>query len=263
LVGIIFPADTLKPLMPPLRSHDQLSLAGAFNFRDLGGHETADGRRTRYGRVFRSNSLQELTEADLQVIRERLRLLTVLDLRSAEEIARDGVGPLAHESLRYVNVPMLQEKKDYESGGIEAGLVDRYFSYLQLAQESIVSALNTIAEAQPVVFHCAAGKDRTGVIAALLLGCVGVEPETVISDYAVMHHAREELINFLRRRPSYIERLDQLPPSALDSQPDTMREFLGLLNESYGGARSWALRAGLSEATLRGLERSMLEPADR
>lgn len=236
-----------------------LSLAGAVNFRDLGGFHTADGRRTRYGRVFRSNSLQELTQADLTAIRE-LRLMTVLDLRSAQEIRHDGVGPLEHESLRYVHSPMLQEKEDYQLGRIETGLVDRYFSYLELARDSIVTALETIAEAQPLVFHCAAGKDRTGVLAALLLGCVGVEPETVISDYAVTHHARDEIISFLRRRPSYVERLDQLPPTALDSEPGTMREFLGLLNESYGGARSWALTAGVSETTLRRLESTLLEP---
>jgi protein-tyrosine phosphatase len=122
-----------------------------------------------------------------------------------------------------------------------------------------VRGLETIAEAQPLVFHCAAGKDRTGVLAALLLGCLGVEPETVISDYAVGHHAREEIVNFLRRRPSYVERLDQLPPSALDSDPSTMRQFLGLLNERYGSARSWALIAGVSETTLGRLESSLLE----
>lgn len=245
--------------MPP-RSQDQLSLAGVVNFRDLGGYHTADGRRTRYGRVFRSNSLQELTQADLEVIRKRLRLMTVLDLRSAHEIRHDGVGPLEQESIRYVNSPMLQEKKDYQSGRIETGLVDRYFSYLQLAQESIVTALETIADAQPLVFHCSAGKDRTGVLAALLLGCVGVDPETVISDYAFTHHSREELLDFLRRRPSYVVRLDELPPSALDSEPSTMRQFLGLLNESYGGARRWALTAGVSDTTLRRLESTLLEP---
>jgi protein-tyrosine phosphatase len=247
--------------MRPPRQQDQLSLTGAINFRDLGGHRTADGRWTRFGRVFRSNSLQELTKADVRVIRERLRLMTVLDLRSAQEIKYDGVGPLEHESLRYVNTPILQEKRDYGLGKIETGLVDRYFSYLELAQESIVTALETIADAQPLVFHCSAGKDRTGLLAAVLLGCVGVEPETVISDYAVTHLAREELVNFLRRRPSYIERLDLLPPTALDSEPDTMRQFLGLLNESYGGARSWALMAGVSEAALRRLESTLLEPA--
>ena len=259
--GIVAQRVTLKVPMTSLRDQRPApSLAGAINFRDLGGYHTGDGRRTRCGRVFRSNSLQELTEEDLQVIRERLGLMTVLDLRSAQEIRNDGLGPLEHESVRYVNLPMLQEKRDYQPGRIETGLVDRYFSYLLLAQGNIAKALETISEAQPVVFHCSAGKDRTGVLAALLLGCVGVGADAVVSDYAAKHHAREEIINFLRRRPSYVERLDQLPPSALDSEPRIMREFLDLLDQRYGGARAWALAAGVGEATLCRLEETLLEP---
>ena len=113
-----------------------------------------------------------------------------------------------------------------------------------LAQDSIVSALETIADAQPIVFHCAAGKDRTGVLAALLRGCLGVEAEAVVSEYAVARHSREEIVNFLRRRPSYVERLDQLRPSALDSDPGTMRQFLVLLDKGYGGAQLGIERRG-------------------
>lgn len=246
--------------MIPLPNQGRLSLAGAVSFRDMGGHQTSDGRRTRYGRVFRSNSLQELTPSDVKVIRQELKLMTVLDLRSAQEIRHDGVGPLERESLRYVNLPMLQEKRNYQPAIIETGLVDRYFSYLHLAQESIVKALETIADAQPIVFHCAAGKDRTGVVAALLLGCLGVKSDAVISDYAVASQTREEIIEFLGRRPSYIERLNQLPPSALDSDPGTMRQFLRRLHEDYGGPRNWALIAGVSETTLLRLESTLLEP---
>ncbi len=252
----------LKPPMASLPNHRRsLSLAGAINFRDLGGHRTGDGRQTRFGRVFRSNSLQELTDGDLEIVRERLGLVTVLDLRSAREIRHDGLGPLEHEPLRYVNLPILQEKRDYGPGRIETGLVDRYFSYLDLAQENIVQALETISQAQPLVFHCSAGKDRTGVLAALLLGCLGVEAEIVVSDYAAKHHARDEIIDFLRRRPSYAERLNQLPSSALDSEPRIMREFLHMLEESYGGVRGWATAAGVGETTLCRLEATLLEPS--
>lgn len=247
---------------PPRRP--ELALAGAINFRDLGGYYTADGRQTRYGRVFRSNSLQELTEADLTILRKRLSLATVLDLRSPQEIAHDGRGPLGCEPLRYVNLPMLQEKRDYQPGRIEDGLIDRYFSYLHLARDNVAKALETVAEFQPVVFHCSAGKDRTGVLAALVLGCVGVESETVVADYAAKQNAREEMIAFLRRRPSYSGRLHRLPPGALDSEPETMRQFLHLLEEHYGGARGWARSAGVAERTLHRLEETLLElPADR
>ena len=188
-------------------------------------------------------------------------MTTVLDLRSPREVANDGLGPLQDESLRYVNLPMLQEKRDYQSGHVETGLVDRYLSYLDLAKDSIVKALEAVAAFQPIVFHCSAGKDRTGVLAALVLGCLGVESETIVSDYAEKQDARQELIAFLGRRPSYAERLKELPPSALDCEPETMRQFLDLIDDRYGGARAWALRAGVGEATLHRLEETLLEAA--
>lgn len=239
-------------------------LVGAMNFRDLGGYHTADGRRTRYGRVFRSNSLQELTASDLEIIRDELRLKTVMDLRSPREIANDGLGPLEGECVRYVNFPMLHEDRDSgDPGSMSTGLVPRYLSYLEHARDNVVSALETIAdqEAVPIVFHCSAGKDRTGVLAALLLGCVGVEPETVVKDYAAKQHERERIVEFLRRRPTMTDKIDRMNPAALGSEPETMQEFLRLLDEQFGGARGWVLHAGGSEEMLARLAENLLEPS--
>jgi hypothetical protein len=152
---------------------DALVLAGALNFRDLGGYHTVDGRRTRSGLVYRSNSLQELTQDDVARLRWDLRVATVLDLRSPKEIARDGHGPFMDEGVRYINIPVLHERNDSgRPGAIAHGLVERYLSYLRAGGDNVVEALRTIAEDDvlPVVFHCSAGKDRTGVFAALLLG---------------------------------------------------------------------------------------------
>jgi protein-tyrosine phosphatase len=240
-------------------------LAGALNFRDLGGYHTADGRRTRSGLVYRSNSLQELTAEDLDLLRGPVRVATVLDLRSPREIARDGSGPLVEDGVRYINIPVLHESKDTgRPGRIEHGLVERYLSYLRFAGDNVVRALATIAEDDvlPLVFHCSAGKDRTGVLAALLLGCLGVEAETVVSDYAAKQHARDEIVAFLRRRPTYTDAVDQMRPDTLESDPATMREFLRRLDEGHGGARGWALGAGLAEDTLTCLEERLLEPGD-
>lgn len=239
-------------------------LIGAMNFRDLGGYHTEDGRRTRFGRVFRSNSLQELTESDLRIVRDELRLTTVMDLRSPKEIARDGLGPLEGDCVRYVNFPMLHEEEDSgQPGNIASGLVPRYLSYLEFARDNVVQALATIADetSVPLVFHCSAGKDRTGVLAALVLGCVGVEPETIVSDYAAKQHERDRIVEFLRRRPTYTDAVDTMHPASLESEPATMREFLRLLDEQYGGARGWVLHAGGHEALLDRLESNLLEPA--
>ena len=77
-----------------------VALAGAFNFRDLGGYPAGDGRRTRWGRLFRSDTLHELTEADVGVLRS-LGLATMIDLRTARELSRTGRGPLAAEPIAY------------------------------------------------------------------------------------------------------------------------------------------------------------------
>lgn len=242
---------------------DAVVLAGALNFRDLGGYHTVDGRRTRPGLVYRSNSLQELTPEDLHRLRWDVRVATVLDLRSPKEIARDGHGPLVEGGLRYLNIPVLHETKDSgRPGRVESGLVERYLSYLRFAGDNVTEALRTIAEDDilPVVFHCSAGKDRTGVLAALLLGCLGVDADTVVADYAAKQHARDEIIAFLRRRPTYVDAVDTMRPDTLESDPATMREFLRRLDENHGGARGWARSAGLSEEALARLEERLLEP---
>lgn len=246
-----------------LPSHpDAVVLAGALNFRDLGGYHTVDGRCTRSGLVYRSNSLQELTPEDVALLRWEVRVATVLDLRSPKEIARDGHGPLVEAGVRYLNIPVLHETEDSgRPGRIEHGLVERYLSYLRFAGDNVVEALRTIAEDDvlPLVFHCSAGKDRTGVLAALVLGCLGVDGETVVADYAAKQHARDEIVAFLRRRPTYVDAVDTMRPDTLDSDPATMREFLRRLDEAHGGARGWALGAGLSEGALASLEERLLE----
>jgi len=240
-------------------------LAGAMNFRDLGGYHTTDGRRTRSGLVYRSNSLQELTADDIDVLRRHLRVTTVLDLRSPKEIERDGVGPFVDDALHYINIPFLHESSDTgQPGRISEGLVKRYLSYLEFATDNVVRALETIADEKglPLVFHCSAGKDRTGVLAALLLGCLGVDRETVVADYAAKQHAHDEIMEFLRRRPSYVDAVDDMDPSSFLSEPATMRDFLRTLDERHGGACGWALAHGLAEDVPARLKDLLLEPGD-
>jgi protein-tyrosine phosphatase len=234
-------------------------LVGAFNFRDLGGHATADGRRIRSGRVFRSNSLQELTADDVKVVLEKLELRTVIDLRGPEEIAGAGIGPLEGQGLRYENLPLLDER--VATAGDVADLGQRYRTYLHsYGVKSLVQALTVIADgdAHPLVFHCSAGKDRTGVLAAMVLGCLGVPADEVVADYCAMQEERRRLADFLRRRPGYADLADHDP--ILDSRPETMREFLRVLDEEYGGPGRWALASGLAESDLEGLQAALLEP---
>jgi len=236
-------------------------LIGAFNFRDLGGHATVDGRQTRFNRIFRSNSLQELTPEDVRVLMDTLKLRTVIDLRGPDEIASAGIGPLEGESVRYETLPLLDER--VETPGKVVDLGERYRTYLQsFGAKSLVQALTVMADesAHPVVFHCSAGKDRTGVLAAVLLDCLGVAAEEIVGDYCAMQQERASLADFLRRRPGYSELDDDDP--ILDSSPELMRAFLRVLDEEYGGPLRWALASGLDEASLDRLQAALLQPND-
>src|SRR3989442_15520992 len=161
-----------------------LPLVGAFNFRDLGGYATADGRRIRWGQVFRSDTLDNLSDDDLEVLR-LLGLRTVVDLRTRNEAERDGRGPLGSEPVHYVHLSVLPEEggesvaaPDTEAAGIGA----RYLWYLEAGAAALAAALQLVADSagHPLVFHCTAGKDRTGVLSALVLGCLGVDRATII-----------------------------------------------------------------------------------
>jgi protein tyrosine/serine phosphatase len=240
-----------------------LSLAGAYNFRDLGRYPTTDGRMTVWGKLFRSDTLQELTGADLDVLR-RIGLAGVIDLRTTAEVERSGRGPLAHEPVRYLHASVLQDEGG-ESQAAPSGddPSERYLWYLDAGRHALVAALEMVADpdSYPLVFHCAAGKDRTGVLAALVLDILAVRTEVIVEDY-VLTETRIDLIRArLRRDPVYGDQIDQIPASRLSVQATTMECFLSELHARHGGARDWALAAGVAEASLDRMSAFLLEPA--
>jgi len=165
-----------------------------FNFRDLGGYRGADGRTVRWGRLFRADDLCRLDDADLTRLGE-LGVRTVIDLRRPDEIERHGrVAPAAHtylhaqvEHLEWpaAEFPTPESRVDY--------LVERYLEMTELGGAGIALALRTIADpdAAPAVFHCAAGKDRTGLVAAFTLHVLGVAEDDIADDYALSERAEE------------------------------------------------------------------------
>lgn len=230
---------------------------GAFNFRDLGGIATADGRRLRSRRVFRSNGLFDLTDEECAGLQERCGLRTVIDLRGPVEAAGERAGPLAACGVRTVRLPLLDEER--QQPGVITDFLARYQGYLAHAGASVVGALEIIADdgARPVLFHCTAGKDRTGVVAAVLLGCLGVPDETIVADYSATRADRARLVEFLRRRPGRAGLAGDSP--VLDTDPAVMAAFLEFLRKEHGGADGWACAAGLDPAVLARLADALLE----
>ena len=234
-------------------------LEGSVNFRDLGGWRTDDGRALRYGRLFRSDALHRLSDADLLRLRDGLGLRTQIDLRASHEIESEGRGPLAAPPVAYHHFPFFDGPR--EAGERPAGgLAEIYFAMLRYARRPIASALETLAaSAEPSVFHCAAGKDRTGVLAAVVLGALGVADGDIVEDYAYTRRVLPRILERLRESEAYQHVFTELPPDTLHAEPATMEALLALARREWGSLRGYARYAGVSEAALAGLEAWLLE----
>ncbi|MEV8638324.1 tyrosine-protein phosphatase [Streptosporangium sp. NPDC051023] len=233
-----------------------IEYARLHNFRDVGGYPTEDGLQVRWRRLYRSDSLHRLADDDLERFTS-LGVRTVIDLRHPEEIERKGRvphGPRYHNlsvEHRFWNV-----ERDYDPEvGMPRFFADRYHEVAEDGRVEIRDALEVIAEEDnaPVVVHCAAGKDRTGVLTALVLRLLGVSEEDVIADYALTALATPKAIAHRQReRPG-----EPLPWPGFGQAPaDAMRLFLTEL----GSVRDYCLEALKVEETLiKALRHHLLE----
>ncbi|HUA95973.1 MAG TPA: tyrosine-protein phosphatase, partial [Acidimicrobiales bacterium] len=155
-----------------------ITLEGAVNFRDLGGYPAAGGRTIRWRTLFRADGLSRLTPTDRSVIRQ-LGIATVVDLRTSAEVER-GRFPVEEIPVGFHHLPLLDEVPDPQRFEIAPGMLGA--QYLEIARDAgrqIAQILSIIAEraSHPVIVHCTAGKDRTGVLVAVLMALLGVDDE--------------------------------------------------------------------------------------
>lgn len=237
-------------------------LHGAFNFRDLGGLPTTDGGRIRSGRLFRSDTLQALTEDDVAHLVDDLGIAGVVDLRSPVETVEEGRGAVTGhpgQKLTYVNVPLglapvRNQTQEVDATGVDTsqpGALTAAMYVRQLDEDaSVPRAVELVAVLtdRPTVVHCAVGKDRTGVITALVLLLVGVDEETVVRDYMETATNIDRMIERLRGWPRYAGHMGVIPDEFYRVEEHAIRGTLAELNARYGGAAGWArdrLRPGV------------------
>jgi protein-tyrosine phosphatase len=231
---------------------------GVTNFRDLGGYATTDGRRTRWGRVFRSDALHRFTTEDRERY-ESLGLNAVFDLRGDQERERYP-NPFPSVQLALLSQPASEAATPPDrtvwlgAAGGEQMLRQMYQGLLANAAMAFGRLLGALAEPDglPGVFHCTGGKDRTGMASALLLELLGVPRRLVLDDY--------ELTSRFRLRQHQTESYENL--LAMGMGPETagavlgtprwaMAETLQELDDSYGGARAYLVGpAGMDAATV-------------
>jgi protein-tyrosine phosphatase len=247
-----------------------------FNFRDLGGYETADGRRTRWGRLYRSDTLHRLTAGDVDVFRS-LGLRTVIDLRAITEL--DDHGSLrddAREELVWHHLPMVDRMMLRPRSGTEVAEVaevalvptgDRVpeaDGYLRMLGDGSAVAriveLVTEPEGMPAVFHCTSGKDRTGIVAALVLDVLGVPDAVIGTDYELTKESRARSAPWIKaNEPTFHAFLAQVPASARSSEPERIIGFLERVRAAHGSVEAFLLGAGVTEAQLARLRDDLLE----
>jgi protein-tyrosine phosphatase len=238
-----------------------IALEGAVNFRDLGGYAADGGQRTRWRQLFRADGLGELTEADLSVLRA-LGIRTVVDLRSGSELERGRFDVDAHP-VAFHHFPFIKELPDAEEFDRQPGLLgSQYQEILRDAGEQIVAALEVLAgpDALPAVFHCTAGKDRTGVLSALVLTLLGVDEPTVVADYALsgdaMLRLRAKLILKYPEGRDTIENIDEV----FSAEPAQMELLLDHLRDEYGSADAYLAQLGARPDLTEALRVALLEP---
>lgn len=245
-----------------------LRLPGLLNVRDLGGLPTTDGRRVCRGRVIRSDNLHGLTDEGVVALVRDVAPRLVVDLRTEAECAREGCG-LAHVTeVRYVNIP-LQPKAaltpEQVAAGLATNLYDDYVLQVRDNGAQLVRALGLLAEeaALPAVVHCTAGKDRTGVLVALLLDLLGVERERVVADYAETGANMPGILERIHASPFFRGNgLATAPSWIFGSEPDTMRALLEHMDAAHGGTEQWVVGRGLPPEAVGRLRARLLEPDD-
>nr|WP_049568324.1 tyrosine-protein phosphatase [Nonomuraea sp. SBT364] len=241
-----------------------IDLEGAVNVRDLGGLPTRDGGVTRYGRILRADNLQGLTPADVSRLVGDLKLRHVVDLRSTAEVALEGPGPLtAVPEVTHHHLTLFAEggrHTDVEADTIdgervlpwqerqvdeELRVTGFYYGYLRDRPDAVVAALRAMAAADgAAVVHCAAGKDRTGVLSALALELAGATRGAIVEDYTATGERLEAVLRRLRGSATYRDDLDSRPADDHMPRPRYIEQFLAVLDDRFGGPQEWLEQHG-------------------
>lgn len=241
----------------------RIPLAGTFNLREVRDYHGLDGRTVRPGLLYRSDALHRLTDEGRADLRER-GIRTVLDLREPgerdlEPDRLDGVG------ASIISYPLLDAAEGGGERRTAAIELDALYTWIIDNRGSrLAGAVSTLAGpgALPAVVHCTAGKDRTGIVIALLLSALGVDDGTVAADFAVTELNLGDGFRRLFLERAVARGADPVAlASALGSDPSLAHQVLAHVSRSDGSAAAYLLRHGLPEPDLAALRELLLSPS--
>ncbi|WP_091348598.1 tyrosine-protein phosphatase [Micromonospora rhizosphaerae] len=246
--------------MDAIETSRRIPFSATFNFRDVGGYPGHDGRTVRWGRLYRSDSLHRIDETDRAAF-AALGVRTVIDLRRPTEVERDGRVP-AYDGLTYRHIH--PEHRDWAeirydpAQSLARWLADRYAALAETGTAGLAEAVGLIADSAnaPVVVHCVAGKDRTGIVCALTLAVLGVADDDIAADYALSTEASERFSAWLA---ATTPDGGKLPKPFLASPAEAMTLFLAELRAGYGSVEGYLRHAGVTDAQLAALRDHLLD----
>ena len=243
-----------------------IGLEAVHNFRDLGGYPTAGGRTTKWRTLFRSDGLYRLRGADDMSRVMQLGLKSVIDLRTEREQREQGIFPIDDIEVNFHHLSIVDVTwSDTETPEFDDEvefLVWGYRDMLEIGSSRFADAMHVLAQTEslPAVFHCAAGKDRTGVLAALLLSSLGVEDAHICADYGLTQDAMQRTIAWSKvHRPELAERYATIPKAYLAADPRAMQIILTELAQQHGSVRNYVREIGVADATVEALGNLLLE----
>jgi protein-tyrosine phosphatase len=239
------------------------------NFRDLGGYRTKSGQIIAWRRLFRSGELRHMTRHDISILKEEIKLHSILDLRNSEH-GPLGVGLLHELTAKYYNVQLdmfpSPDSSEYERertlfwGFSNSGEVYSYLVRQSRFGQDIIEALQIIADPDnlPLVFHCNAGKDRSGVVAAVVLSAIGVADEDIIKDYTMTAPNMKYFFERWNNDPQTADVQANLPKYQLKVSAESMAFFLATLKREYGSTREYLRAQGADSSLVHRLEKALL-----
>jgi protein-tyrosine phosphatase len=229
-----------------------IELQGAYNVRDLGGLRTKDGRITRPGVIYRGDSLDNITPGDENILFDKLGIGAIVDLRTQAETDLNNVRfPVPRYRYSVLVEGRLGHEPFPSDDPVELAKV--YLSNLDVGRAAVKGTFDIIATdlraGVATLFHCAAGRDRTGIMSALLLGLVGVTDGQIAMDYVQSNRNARRVTKKLAENPLYAHN-DKDRPEVILLHERTILGFMRLLREQLGGPRQFCLDSGVSDETI-------------
>jgi protein-tyrosine phosphatase len=245
---------------------DDLAFETLFNVRDLGGYEARDGSIVRGGQLYRADGVHRASAADLERLLS-LGLRTVIDLRTPAELeigrfAVDGADVAWHHVPLIAEIWASEEVSAIsDEDAAVAFLVDRYVDMTDEGGHAVAAAIAILSDVDghPALFHCAAGKDRTGVLAAIVLALLGVDDEVIADDYERSAAAMERLRDwFLANDERVAAIMAQQPPAFRAAPRDAILRFLRALEARHGSMDAYVRSVGVDDRMVARLRAALL-----